>query len=104
MTLIVETTNGNSKPLDIYVDRVTIPSSEAITQSVDGAKRIAADASIEPDGERFKLEITLERVRDPQNGRPEVRVSRDMFRLLREARDHREKETVEALLQSLGME
>lgn len=104
MTLLVEPTHGNQKPLDIYVDRVTTSPQEAITQSVDGAKRIAADASVEPDGERFKLEITLERVRNPQNGRPEVRVSREMFRLLREARDHREKETVEALLQSLGME
>lgn len=104
MTLIVKPTHGDPKPLDIYVDRLTEPREAAVTQSVDGAKRIAAEASVEPEGERFELEITLERVRDTQNGRPEVRVSREMFRLLREARDHREKGTVEALLRSLGME
>ena len=100
LSLVVEIEGEDSLLLDIYVDRVDSQPEDVI----DGAKRVMTQASVKPNGERFTIEITFDRAVDLHDAHPEVRVSPDMLRLLQQYRDEHVAASVDAFLQSLGLE
>lgn len=103
LTLIVHSPSGD-KPIDIFVDRIPQGEVARVYTTVDQAQLVRTTATIDPDGERFDVEIILDRVRNPANARPAIRVSREMFRILRETQPQFEKETIDKLLEDLGMQ
>ena len=74
--------NGASAPVDIYVDRTPPGEIPVHFTTVDGAQVIGATASIDPDGERFAINIIVERSTSPHAAFPYIRVSQKMLRLL----------------------
>jgi len=101
LTLMVQVSDDATAPLDIYVDRVPEGERNETYRTVDGTKVIRTQASVDPDAERFDIEVILERSTDHAEKRPFVRVSPDMIRLVREQQERLERAEVEAFLERL---
>lgn len=84
VSLMALRSNGEPAPIDIYVDRTPPGETSLLFKTRDEAQVLGATASIDPDGERFGIDIVIERHMNPGSARPFIRVSPDMLRLLAE--------------------
>ena len=93
MSLDVSTDGFGFLAFDIYVDRLA--EGYKPEEVVDGSKRYELTASIEPDGPRYKVEMTIEQAKDLYRSHSEVRLPLAIHEALRKQRDAR---AVEKLL------
>jgi len=69
---------------DIYVDRLPDGQNGIVFVSeVSGLRLLKSKASISPDGEKFDIEIILDKSKDLSQVRPEIGVPPEMFRQVR---------------------
>lgn len=91
-------------PFDIYVDRLQDGNNGIVYESeVVGAKHLVSTASVEPDGEKFAVEIVLSRAKNLSLVHPEIRLPQRMFQLVRASLDqHFQTGAVELFSDDLG--
>ncbi|MES2630866.1 MAG: hypothetical protein V4611_02835 [Patescibacteria group bacterium] len=88
VSLIVFNDGVEMYPLDIYVDRLQDGDDATVFVSkVNKSRVLATTATIQPDGERFNIEILVEKSKDLNGVRPSVLVPPEMFRQLQELHD-----------------
>lgn len=103
MTLRVPNNADGEHLLDVYVVRLPPGAgAESFTRKVDGSKEVSTEASIDPEGETFGIEITFERAKLNREVRPSVRVADRMFELLRASLERHEQDAVAAFLRDAG--
>lgn len=99
VTLIVLNDGRHPYFLDIYVDRLRDGDDVvAYVSPVNKSMHLATTASIQPDGDRFDIEILVEKSKDLEEVRPSVLVPPELFQQLQDLHDREHEQGIAEIL------